>query len=158
MENDFLDHVCCEAKRRSCPGSRRNKLEILLYLERHLRNPTSNYRYKTIKRRRGIFSSQIKCWTRWKDIWIILQQRPHKRLQMEARSRNWLLVWRPQLILSPDSSKKSSVCQERIMLSKIREHPPPAGLHCKGGTKIYAHIVQRLAARNCTGETHVTLI
>ena len=99
------------------PGKeKKNLLEVLLYLERHLRNPTRVYGDKIIKRRRGLPSSQIKFWNCWKDIRIISQQRPRKRLKMEAHLQNWLLVWGSQLILSPDNSKKSSVYRNKLML------------------------------------------
>ena len=95
---------------------KKNRLEALLYLERHLEKSTTDYGDKTIKILRGLPSSQIKCWTRWKDIWIISQQRPHKRLQMEARWRNWLLVCRYELKLSPYISKKSSGFRSKSVL------------------------------------------
>ena len=108
----------------------KNRLDALIYLERHLKNPASDYGDKTIRRRRQLPSSQIKFWNRWKDIWITSRQRPRKRLQMEARLRNCLLVWRSQSILSSDSSKNTSACRNKLVLLKIREHPPPAGLLC----------------------------
>ena len=43
------------------PGKgKKNPLMVLLYLERHLKNPTGNYRGKNTKRQRGLPRSQIK--------------------------------------------------------------------------------------------------